>query len=271
MAAFARSWKAGCLRVQQAAGLLGTFVPLSFAPGEAFQFDWSEDFAVIGDTRVKLQVAHTKPCYSRAFILRAYLLQTHEMLFDAHHHAFRALGGVPQRGIYDNMRTAVDKVGRGKERSVNLRFQAMTNHYLFEPDFCHRAAGWEKGQVEKNVQEARHRLWQSMPAFETLDALNDWLERRCRDLWEQIAHGSEPGSISDVWAKEVERLMPVRRAFNGFVEFTKRVSSTGSIGCSTQRQPPHGWSQVLGLANEPRADVGHYDTLSQIGETRHAS
>ena len=45
------------------------------------------------------------------------------MLFDAHNHAFQALGGVPRRGIYDNMRTAVDKVGRGKERSVNLRFQ----------------------------------------------------------------------------------------------------------------------------------------------------
>ncbi len=33
------------------------------------------------------------------------------MLFDAHTHAFRALGGVPRRGIYDNMSTAVDKVG----------------------------------------------------------------------------------------------------------------------------------------------------------------
>jgi hypothetical protein len=32
------------------------------------------------------------------------------------------LGGVPRRGIYDNMRTAVDKVGRGKDRTVNARF-----------------------------------------------------------------------------------------------------------------------------------------------------
>ena len=109
MAAIAGAWKEECRRPQQTAGR-GTFVPLSFAPGEAFQFDWSEDFAVIGSTRVKLQVAHTKPCYSRAFIVRAYLLQTDEMLFDAHTHAFRALGGVPRRGIYDNMSTAVDKV-----------------------------------------------------------------------------------------------------------------------------------------------------------------
>ena len=74
VAAFARAWKEECKLLQQTAGR-GTFVPLSFAPGEAFQFDWSEDFAVIGGTRVKLQVAHTKLCHSRA-----YLLQTHDTI-----------------------------------------------------------------------------------------------------------------------------------------------------------------------------------------------
>ena len=124
MAAFARDWKAARHKEQQTCGR-GVFVPLAFLPGEAFQFDWSEDWAVIGGERTKLQVAHFKLSYSRAFILRAYPQQTHEMLFDAHNHAFRVPAGVPRRGIYDNMRTAVDKVGRGKERQVNARFSAM--------------------------------------------------------------------------------------------------------------------------------------------------
>ena len=68
-----------------------TFVPLAFQSGEAFQFDWSEDWAVLGGERTKLQVAHVKRSHSRAFLVRAYRLQTHEMLFDAHHHAFRVL------------------------------------------------------------------------------------------------------------------------------------------------------------------------------------
>ena len=102
-----------------------------FSPGEAFQFDWSEDFAVLGGERTKLQMAHIKLSHSRAFLLRAYPLQTHEMLFDAHWHGFRVFGGVPGRGIYDNMKTAVDRVGRGKERQVNMRFLAMTNHYVY--------------------------------------------------------------------------------------------------------------------------------------------
>ena len=57
-------------------------MPLVFQPGDAFQFDWSEDWAVLGGERTKLQVAHFNLSHSLAFILRAYPLQTHEMLFD---------------------------------------------------------------------------------------------------------------------------------------------------------------------------------------------
>jgi transposase len=144
IAAFARAWKAERQREQQTSGR-GTFVPLVFQPGEAFQFDLSEHWAIIGGERLKLQVAHFKVSHSRAFFLRAYFLQTHEMLFDAHYHSFRILGGVPRRGIYDNMRTAVDRIGVGKERQVNGRFSAMASHYLFEVEFCNAASGWEKG------------------------------------------------------------------------------------------------------------------------------
>jgi hypothetical protein len=64
---------------------------------------------------------------------------------------------VTRRGIYDNMRTAVDKVQRGKQRIVNARFSAMCSHHLFDPDFC-SVARWEKGVVEKNVQDSRRRI-----------------------------------------------------------------------------------------------------------------
>src|SRR5258708_11829661 len=114
VAAFARDWKAARQQEQKTCGR-GVFVPLAFLPGEAFQFDWSEDWAVIAGERTKLQVAHFKLSYSRAFILRAHPQQTHEMLVDAHNHAVRVLGGAPRPGIYDNIPTAGDKIGRGQE------------------------------------------------------------------------------------------------------------------------------------------------------------
>lgn len=245
VAAFVRRWKAERQWEQQTSGRR-TFVPLVFAAGEAFQFDWSEDWAVIAGERIKLQVAHTKLSHSRAFIVRAYPLQTHEMLFDALAQAFRVLGGVPQRGIFDNMKTAVDRIGTGKARQVNARFAAMASHYLFETDFCNPASGWEKGQVEKNVQDARRRLWQLVPSFPDIDALNAWLEERCREQWGQIQHGALPGTIADVHAAEMASLMPLGRPFDGFVEHTKRVSPTCLVHFERNR-----YSVPASFANRP--------------------
>lgn len=245
VAAFVRLWKADRQREAQTSGR-GTFVPLVFASGDAFQFDWSEDWALLGGERVKLQVAHTKLSHSRAFIVRAYPLQTHEMLFDALTQAFRVLGGIPRRGIFDNMKTAVDRIGSGKARQINARFAAMASHYLFEPEFCNPASGWEKGQVEKNVQDARRRLWQPLPSFPDLDALNVWLERRCIEQWEQIVHGTLPGTVAEVHADEVRDLMPPGRPFDGFVEHTKRVSPTCLIHFERNR-----YSVPASFANRP--------------------
>ena len=56
------------------------------------------------------------------------------------------------------MLTAVDKVKKGKGRTVNKRLAVMCAHYLFDADFCNVASGWEKGVVEKNVQDSRRRI-----------------------------------------------------------------------------------------------------------------
>lgn len=123
---------------------------------------------LVGGVFHDVPLAHMKLCASRAFLLVAYPNQSHEMLFDAHTRSFAAFGGIPKRGIYDNMKTAVDKVGTGKHRKVNKRFKALCSHYLFDPEFCNRAAGWEKGIVEKNVQDSRRHISEvrhQMPFF----------------------------------------------------------------------------------------------------------
>jgi transposase len=211
---FVRKWRAGLLGpVARPA-----FVPLKFALGEAFQFDWSEESLLIGGIHRKILVAHTKLCASRAFLLAAYPSQSHEMLFDAHTRAFRVFGGIPLRGIYDNMKTAVDRVQKGKGRIVNTRFSAMVAHYLFDADFCNVASGWEKGVVEKNVQDSRRRIWADArnQRFGNLAELNVWLEHRCRQLWSELAHPEYPGlTVAEVLELEQPQLMPMVSAFDG--------------------------------------------------------
>src|SRR5471030_3181129 len=205
------------------------FVPLSFEQGEAFQFDWSEEGLVVGGVYRRMQVSHLKLCASRAFWLVAYPSQGHEMLFDAHTRSFTAFGGVARRGIYDNMKTAVDKVHKGKGRTVNPRFAVMCAHYLFDADFCNVASGWEKGVVEKNVQDSRRRIWIEAreQRFGSFADLNAWLASRCRSLWEQVKHPDYRDlSVADVFEQERAHLMPMPTSFDGYVERAARVSST---------------------------------------------
>jgi transposase len=221
--AFIRAWRETEGKAPHA------FVPLSFEDGEAFQFDWSEEGLVIGGIYRRMQVSHMKLCASRAFWLVAYPSQGHEMLFDAHTRSFAALGGVPRRGIYDNMKTAVDKVNKGKGRTVNVRFTVMCAHYLFDPDFCNVASGWEKGQVEKNVQDSRRRIWIEARTrqFGSFDELNAWLGQRCRELWSELRHPEcEALSVADMLEQEQSQLMPMPTPFDGYVEKAARVSST---------------------------------------------
>ena len=203
---FVREWREGCDGV----AAKSAFVPLKFQLGEAFQFDWSEESLVIGGILRRVIVAHTKLCASRAFILSAYPGQSHEMLFDAHNRAFAALGGVAKRGIYDNMKTAVDKISKGNGRIVNTRFFAMVSHYLFEADFCNVASGWEKGIVEKNVQDSRRRIWidAKQQQFSSFEELNIWLETRCRVLWSELEHPEYTGiTVVDALEQEQPYLM----------------------------------------------------------------
>jgi transposase len=59
--------------------------------------------------------------------------------------------GACSRGIYDNMKTAVETIFIGKDRQYNRRFLQMCSHHLVEPVACTPASGWEKGQVENQV------------------------------------------------------------------------------------------------------------------------
>lgn len=234
VAAYARRWR----ETDGAAPRRHAFIPLCFAPGEAFQFDWSCEYAVIAGIRRRLEVAHIKLAHSRVFLLVAYPVQSHEMLFDAHARGFAAFGGVPRRGIYDNMKTAVDKVGRGKDRTVNARFQAMCGHYLFDPEFCNRAAGWEKGIVEKNVQDRRRQLGPELLArhWRSVDEINEWLSRECRSAWAEVRHPECPDlTLQAVFEAEQAQLMPNPAPFDGYIEQPVRVSSTALVHCQRNR------------------------------------
>src|SRR5438105_290332 len=122
------------------------YVPLNFAAGEAYQFDWSHEFVVLNGVTALVKVAHVRLCHSRMLFVRAYPRETQEMVFDAHDRAFALFKGACRRGIYDNMKTAVEAVFSGKDRLYNRRFLqmcALTSSTRFP---SRPAPAWRKGR-----------------------------------------------------------------------------------------------------------------------------
>ena len=126
-----------------------------------------------------VKVAHVRLCHSRMLFVRAYPRESQEMVFDAHDRAFSFFKGTCRRGIYDNMKTAVETVFIGKDRLYNRRFLQMCSHYLIDPTACTPAAGWEKGQVENQVGVVRERFFTPRLRFKNYDELNAWLLDKC--------------------------------------------------------------------------------------------
>jgi transposase len=203
------------------------FVPLSFAAGEAYQFDWSHEIVVLDGVTVPIKLAQMRLCHSRMLFVRAYMRETQEMVFDAHEKAFAFFKGVPTRGIYDNMKTAVETVFVGKERKFNRRFEQLMSHHLIEPTACSPAAGWEKGQVENQVGVVRQRFFAPRPSFKTLDDLNDWLLDKCVGYAKTQPHPDlKDKMVFEMFEAERSVLMAYRGVFDGFHATSVSVSKT---------------------------------------------
>lgn len=217
---FVKRWK----KTQRPA-LTHAFIPLAFAPGAKYQFDWSHEVVELGGIVQRVKVAHFRLCYSRRAFVVAYPRETQEMVFDAHNRAFAAWGGVPLAGIYDNPKTVVDAILVGKARQFNRRFLALMNHYLIEPIACTPAAGWEKGQVENQVGVLRQWLFTPRLKFAGFEELNAWLARRCLDLEHRPHPEQKDRTIGQLFEEERAQLRPFSAAFDGYVEQTLRASS----------------------------------------------
>jgi len=129
----------------------------------------------------------------------------------------------------------VTRIGEGKERVYHPRFLAMLNHYVTEPVACTPAAGWEKGQIENQVNTLRNQLFKPKLRFDDLTALNAHLLACCQQLGTKPHPQHKDRSIDAVFEDEKKSLRAVGRPFDGYVEKAVRVTSTCLAQYSTVR------------------------------------
>ncbi|WP_230293753.1 hypothetical protein [Croceicoccus sp. Ery5] len=146
-------------------------------------------------------------------------------------------------GSYDAVRryarrwsNAVTTVFIGKERVFNRRFLVMADHYMVEPTACSPAAGWEKGQVENQVQTIRGRFFQPRLRFASLEELNGWLEDECQRWAAMHPHPEQKDmTVAQAWEAERLALQPMLAPFDGFHETSHAVTGTCLISFDRNR------------------------------------
>ena len=114
--------------------------------------------------------------------------QAQEVFIEGHVKAFEHFGGVPTRVRYDNLKTAVVRVLKGRGRVETARFVALRSHYLFDSFFCLPgvAGAHEKGGVEGEIGRFRRNFLVPVPDVATLAALNEIVARG--DLCDDTRH-----------------------------------------------------------------------------------
>ena len=227
---YVKRWKLNNLNQ----GSKQVYIPLDFDPGEAFQFDWSTEEIELDGHITTIKVAHIRLSYSRFFLVVAFPNEQLEMVMEAHNQAFEFFDGVCKKGIYDNMKTAVQKVLVGKDRIFNQRFSQLASHYLFEHIACTPAAGWEKGQVENQVSTSRSNFFSPLVRVNSLTELNEQLRQKCIEWAKQTKHPEIKDKTTwEVYQEEKPYLLPMQQRFDAFKVKPTTVSAYSLVQFDT--------------------------------------
>ena len=136
--------------------------------------------------------------------------ETTEAFLEGHVSAFAFLGGVPQSILYDNTKLAVARILGDGRRKRTRAFTELQSHYLFDDRFGRPGKGNDKGKVEGMVGYVRRNFLVPIPSFESFDALNAHLERRCLERMDARLRATQRPSGSG-WSGIWRRCIRCRR------------------------------------------------------------
>src|SRR5277367_2365209 len=206
-------------------------VPQAHAPGAEAEVDFGEFHAVIAGVLLKLWMFVMRlSCSGRAFHV-AFATQAQEAFLEGHVLAFEYFGGVPGRIRYDNLKPAVIRVLKGRDRTESERFTGLRSHYGFDSFFCRPGidGAHEKGGVDGEIGRFRRRHLVPVPTVASLAELNDLIA--AADLLDddRVITG-RPITIGAAFALEAPALMGLpAEAFDCARLLTARVDNRARV------------------------------------------
>ena len=171
--------------------LVEVMVPQHHPLGAEAEVDFGTASVYLAGVLVEVSMFVMRLSASGRGYARAYLNEAQEVFLDGHVQGFEHFGGVPGRIRYDNLKAAVERVLKGRDRIESDRFIALRSHYGFDSFFCQPGikGSHEKGGVEGEVGRFRRRHLVPVPHVDSMVELNELLAAgMARDDERFIAH-----------------------------------------------------------------------------------
>jgi len=172
-----------------------TFIPLSHDPGQRLEVDFGHIYVDFPEGRRRVSVLVLTWSYSNSPFAIALPTEKIEGVLAGMVAAFEFFGCVPHEVWWDNAKTVVCQILKGRSREVNQSYDALASHYTFEPLFCMPRTPTEKPRVENRVFDLQRRWATPVPKKRDLEELNDHLRTCCIDERKRTISGQTETSI----------------------------------------------------------------------------
>lgn len=211
------------------------FVRASYAPGDQAQFDFSPMTAKIAGAPVQLHVFVMRLSYSGHFYARASYREDRPALFAGILGAVQFFGGLPRVAVFDNAKTAVKRILRGREREENDAFRAFCGALALKVEYAAPRSGNEKGGVEGCIGYVEDNFFRPIPAFRNLLDLNCHLMQFCVESLNRYT-SRHAETVSARFSRERGALRPLPAALPAacITEYV-RVSKFAEVTVETNR------------------------------------
>ncbi len=187
------------------------FIPSDPEKREGAEMDWGELYIDLNGKRIRVCLFAMRSKFSGKVYARLYPVMVQECFFDGHIRAFAYFGRVFDKIIYDNLKTAVKVVMRGRERIEQDAFVQFRMHYNYDAQFCSPAKGSEKGGIEGTVGFVRRNFLTPIPKASSFEELNDYLLEKCLAHDLRITNGQQR-TVGELYNEEISRLLPLPKS-----------------------------------------------------------
>jgi transposase len=184
------------------------FIRACYSPGDEAQFDFSPVKVYLAGVLTIIQLFAIRLSYSGRYFARASMHSDQIALFTGLLAGFEAFGGLPSRAIFDNAKTAVIRILRGRNRLENTRFAEFCGTLALEINFAAPARGNEKGGVEGIIHYVQDNFFDPTPSFDSFAELNDALAVFCEQDAKRL-HSTHHETIAARFEREQAVLRPL--------------------------------------------------------------